>query len=86
MNSLVPNVPLTAGSIAVMHCMCRPAELGNESGIQNICYAPLSSPFRGPVTSKDCVLQSVWGWWQNDKSEFSYEDNEHLDKILQCSR
>lgn len=60
-------------------------ELGNESGIQNICYAPLSSPFRGPVTSKDCVLQSVWGWWQNDKSEFSYEDNEHLDKILQCS-
>ncbi|XP_026319568.1 NPC intracellular cholesterol transporter 1, partial [Hyposmocoma kahamanoa] len=39
--------------------------IGNESGIQNICYAPLSSPFDGPVTTDNCVIQSVWGWWHN---------------------
>ncbi|KAF9419459.1 hypothetical protein HW555_003959 [Spodoptera exigua] len=40
--------------------------LGNETGIQDICFAPLTSSFSGPIKPYDCVVQSIWGWWQND--------------------
>ncbi|PZC81097.1 hypothetical protein B5X24_HaOG213437 [Helicoverpa armigera] len=61
--------------------------LGNKTGIQDICYAPLTSSFSGPVTPNDCVVQSVWGWWQNniENFEFQEEDNAYLDTILKCS-
>ncbi|CAH0588864.1 unnamed protein product [Chrysodeixis includens] len=59
--------------------------LGNETGIQDICFAPLTSSFRGPVTPSDCALQSVWGWWQNDIDNFYEDDNDYLNTILQCA-
>ncbi|XP_050549780.1 NPC intracellular cholesterol transporter 1 isoform X2 [Spodoptera frugiperda] len=61
--------------------------LGNETGIQDICFAPLTSSFSGPIKPYDCVVQSVWGWWQNDISNFEAEeeDGEYLNTILKCS-
>ncbi|KAJ8715247.1 hypothetical protein PYW08_005228 [Mythimna loreyi] len=61
--------------------------LGNKTGIQDICFAPLTSAFSGPISPYDCVVQSVWGWWQNDIDNFEAleEDNEYLDTILRCA-
>ncbi|CAH2044145.1 unnamed protein product, partial [Iphiclides podalirius] len=71
----------------VLHLQNRIMALGNETKIQDICYAPLTSPFTGPVTADSCVVQSVWGWWQNSEEDFldSLEDNQYLDTVLSCS-
>ncbi|XP_041982247.1 NPC intracellular cholesterol transporter 1 isoform X2 [Aricia agestis] len=62
--------------------------LGNNSRIEDICFAPLTSPFRGPVTAGDCAIQSLWGWYGNDPDEVldSLEDNEYLRRILECTK
>ncbi|KAG7311994.1 hypothetical protein JYU34_001435 [Plutella xylostella] len=66
--------------------------LGNTTGIQDICFAPLSSPFTGPVTPDNCAIQSIWGWFQNDVEIFNETDvddqgNEinYLNKIIDCT-
>ncbi|CAB3230600.1 unnamed protein product [Arctia plantaginis] len=60
--------------------------LGNETGIEDICFAPLSSPFSGPVTPDQCAIMTVWGWFKNDVENFDTEDNSYLDTILACSK
>ncbi|CAG9788893.1 unnamed protein product [Diatraea saccharalis] len=59
-----------------------------STGIEDICFSPLSSPFTGPVTPDLCTVQSVWGWWGNDDADFisDLEDNAYLDKIIKCSK
>ncbi|KAJ0174474.1 hypothetical protein K1T71_009582 [Dendrolimus kikuchii] len=57
--------------------------LGNGTGLEQICFAPLSSPFRGPVTVKDCAVQTPFGWWQNDMSQF--KEATYLDRIIECT-
>lgn len=59
--------------------------LGNETGIQDICFAPLSTPFNGPTKPEDCAVMTVWGWFQNDADNFDTDDNSYLDTILSCS-
>nr|UZD10842.1 Niemann-Pick type C1 a [Mythimna separata] len=61
--------------------------LGNNTGIQDICFAPLTSSFNGPINPYDCVVQSVWGWWQNDIDKFEEVEanNEYLNTILNCA-
>ncbi|XP_061379170.1 NPC intracellular cholesterol transporter 1 isoform X2 [Danaus plexippus] len=61
--------------------------LGNETRIQDVCYAPMSSPFEGPVTPEQCGVMSVWGWWENnpDNVRDDLENNEYLSKILSCA-
>lgn len=51
----------------------------------------MSSTFRGPTELSDCVLQSVWGYFQDDLDTFNYESEDaqgfkvtYLDKFLQC--
>ncbi|XP_030025316.1 NPC intracellular cholesterol transporter 1 isoform X1 [Manduca sexta] len=56
--------------------------LGNETGIEDICFAPITSPFRGPTEPKDCAMQTVWGWWQNDIDNF--EEDTYLDHVAVC--
>ncbi|CAH2093182.1 unnamed protein product [Euphydryas editha] len=62
--------------------------LGNNTRIQDICFAPLSSPFSGPVTADNCAVQSIWGWYENDPDQVTdyLEDNEYLEKVLSCSK
>ncbi|XP_067002483.2 NPC intracellular cholesterol transporter 1 [Anabrus simplex] len=50
--------------------------LGQDEGkgLENICLAPLSSPFTGPVTVSDCVVQSIWGYYQDDIDTFNETD------------
>ncbi|CAO1305403.1 unnamed protein product [Diamesa tonsa] len=64
----------------------------NNGSLKDICFAPLSSPFRKePATTDDCAIQSVWGYFQDDMSDFEstdtdpngYETN-YLDKFLSC--
>ncbi|CAG4956215.1 unnamed protein product [Parnassius apollo] len=73
--------------LKVLDLQNRIMALGNETKIQDICFAPLTSSFTGPVTADKCVVQSVWGWWENDEEEFNdtLENNEYLDKVLSCS-
>ncbi|XP_053611074.1 NPC intracellular cholesterol transporter 1 isoform X2 [Plodia interpunctella] len=61
--------------------------LNNGVGIEDICFAPLSNDFTGPTTPEQCVVQSLWGWWENDAEEFELdiEDNKYLDKIASCA-
>ncbi|XP_053696589.1 NPC intracellular cholesterol transporter 1 isoform X2 [Sabethes cyaneus] len=60
-------------------------------GLKDICYAPLSSAYRGPIETEDCVVQSLWGYFQDDEDNFNAEDEDpqgypiiYLDKMLQC--
>lgn len=59
--------------------------------MEKICFAPLSSPFRGPVEVSDCVVQSIWGYFQDDQDKFEEEDTDtqgftinYLDTLLKC--
>ncbi|XP_075980245.1 Niemann-Pick type C-1a isoform X2 [Anticarsia gemmatalis] len=58
--------------------------LGNETRIEDICFAPLSSPYRGPVQAKDCSVMTPWGWFKNDKDNLDPDD--YLDTILRCTK
>ncbi|XP_066902030.1 NPC intracellular cholesterol transporter 1 homolog 1b isoform X2 [Halyomorpha halys] len=69
--------------------------LGSEdnSGLEKICYAPLTSTFTGPTAVKDCVLQSIWGYFQDDIETFedtSVDENgftvNYLDRIKDCTQ
>ncbi|XP_055920558.1 NPC intracellular cholesterol transporter 1 isoform X2 [Eupeodes corollae] len=66
--------------------------IGQEEGkgLEKICYAPLTAAYTGPVTTNDCVVQSLWGYFKDDLETFEetsdengYEIN-YLDTIYQC--
>lgn len=67
-------------------------QLGKESGVslEKICYAPMSSDFRGPVVTSDCVVQSIWGYFQDDMDTFENTDDDngfeinYLDHLAMC--
>ncbi|XP_034834594.1 NPC intracellular cholesterol transporter 1 isoform X1 [Maniola hyperantus] len=62
--------------------------LGNNTRIEDICFAPMTSPFTGPVTPDQCAVQSVWGWWQNERYnvEENLVNNAYLEDIIKCSQ
>jgi Niemann-Pick C1 protein len=62
--------------------------LQNTTAVEDICFAPLTSPFTGPVTPDKCTVQSIWGWWGNDAEELELdiEDNKYLDRVITCSK
>lgn len=60
-------------------------------GLENICYAPLTSSFTGPVTVDKCTIQSPWGWFQDDLSLLDEEEEDvdgylvnYLDHMMKC--
>lgn len=64
---------------------------GTDHSLERICFAPLSSDFRGPVEPSDCVVQSVWGYFQDDVDTFEEKDKDsqnntvnYLDRFRQC--
>ncbi|XP_033357113.1 NPC intracellular cholesterol transporter 1 isoform X5 [Bombus vosnesenskii] len=65
----------------------------NNFTLANICFAPLTSPFTGPPTVSQCVIQSIWGYWQDSVEAFDYttvdDDNftvNYLDHFRVCSQ
>lgn len=61
--------------------------------LEEICFAPLTSPFTGPTTTDKCVVQSVWGYFQNSEEIFNEtsEDPEgfvknYLDHFKACTQ
>lgn len=64
---------------------------GTDHSLDKICFAPLSSNFRGPVNTDDCVVQSIWGYFQDDVEKFEETDVDskgfnttYLDTIMKC--
>lgn len=61
--------------------------------LDQICYAPLYSSFTGDVNVSDCVIQNVWGWFQDDKENFEATDEDsnghtinYLNHLMKCFR
>ncbi|CAD7086055.1 unnamed protein product [Hermetia illucens] len=65
--------------------------VGKSDGIDlgEICNAPLRSNFR-PASISDCVIQSVWGYFQDSVEIFNQTDDidgfevNYLDHFVQC--
>lgn len=63
----------------------------DDGALKEICFSPLSSPEDEERDVERCVVQSVWGYFQNDLSifddtstdAFGYEEN-YLDRFLKC--
>ncbi|XP_012153839.1 Niemann-Pick type C-1a isoform X5 [Megachile rotundata] len=65
----------------------------NNYTLADICFAPLTSPFTGPPTASQCVIQSIWGYWQDSMDNFdstSVDDDNftvnYLDHFRVCSQ
>ncbi|XP_013179899.1 PREDICTED: Niemann-Pick C1 protein isoform X3 [Papilio xuthus] len=61
--------------------------LGNETKLEDICFSPLQSQFSAATTSSMCAVQSIWGWWGNDRRNLldDLEDDLYLEKVLSCA-
>nr|XP_034176148.1 NPC intracellular cholesterol transporter 1 isoform X4 [Osmia lignaria] len=65
----------------------------NNYTLAHICFAPLTGPFTGPPTVSQCVIQSMWGYWQDSLENFdstSVDDDNftvnYLDHFRTCSQ
>lgn len=62
-----------------------------SNGLDKICFAPLSAPYTGPPKVSDCVVQSLWGYFQDDVGTFEgtgidgngFQVN-YLDRLVKC--
>ncbi|XP_012286776.1 Niemann-Pick C1 protein isoform X2 [Orussus abietinus] len=43
----------------------------NNESLADICFAPMTSPFTGERTVSQCVVQSIWGYWQDSVERFN---------------
>lgn len=66
--------------------------MADNAGLDKICYAPMLLPGVTP-TVDDCVIQSIYGYFQNDMSKFlnSYVDSNnftvnYLNQLEDCLR
>ena len=68
-------------------------QLGEDegNGLEKICFAALHSPYTGPTQRSQCVVQSLWGYFQDDVDLFNdtSTDSEgftvnYLDHIMKC--
>ncbi|XP_015603900.1 NPC intracellular cholesterol transporter 1 homolog 1b [Cephus cinctus] len=78
--------------LAVYDLQSQIIEIGQDTGegLENYCYAPVTSEFTGGVTLSLCTVQSIWGYFQNNIQTFNatsisngYETN-YLDHIYKC--
>lgn len=79
-------------------CVCTNSHLiitalgeGTDHSLEKICFAPLTSEFTGPVQLKNCVVQSIWGYFQDQLEKFEEveEDSKgfnitYLDQLTKC--
>uniref|UniRef100_T1H0W5 NPC1 middle luminal domain-containing protein n=1 Tax=Megaselia scalaris TaxID=36166 RepID=T1H0W5_MEGSC len=77
--------------IEVLNLQQKILEIGAKegSGIEKICYAPLSSE-GVETTAENCVVQSLWGYFENDVERLDDSDEEngfnvtYLDQFHRC--
>ncbi|CAB3365569.1 Hypothetical predicted protein [Cloeon dipterum] len=96
------NGPITFGSVFNEEFMLKVFELqqaileiGQETneGLEHICYAPFAT---GKATRDQCIVQSVWGMWQDDPDKFNETNTEedgdkeyvvnYLDYLISCTQ
>lgn len=65
----------------------------DDGSLAQICYAPLVSSFTNPATIDKCVVQSIWGYFQDDVDTFDETDEDdngfelnYLDHLLKCMK
>lgn len=66
---------------------------GTEHAFENICFAPLRSKGQVDLSTDDCAVQSVWGYYQDDVEIFEESDEDdngfvvnYLDRFITCSQ
>lgn len=69
--------------------------IGNETGetLAEICFMPTSSPFSTEKSISKCVIQSIWGYYQDDLASFKANDTDpegyplnYLSHFLACKQ
>lgn len=76
----------------IYHAFCPiPAINASHGGLGDICFAPLRSAQNSGNDVNQCVVQSLWGYFQDDLDTFneSEEDSNgftvnYLDRMLKC--
>lgn len=63
----------------------------NGGALKDICFAPLSAPYRESAEIEDCAVQSIWGYFQDDLDTFNEAEPDkdgfmvnYLDRFLKC--
>lgn len=63
----------------------------NGGALKDICFAPLSAPYRKSAEIEDCAVQSIWGYFQDDLDTFNEAEPDkdgfmvnYLDRFLKC--
>lgn len=66
---------------------------GTDWGLDKICFAPLRSKGQTETDVGECVVQSIWGYYQDDEDNFDTTDTDangfetnYLDWFLACSQ
>ncbi|XP_063904619.1 NPC intracellular cholesterol transporter 1 homolog 1b isoform X3 [Zophobas morio] len=67
--------------------------VGTDHALEKICFAPLRSVGQVDTDVEECVVQSIWGYYQNDVTTFDetdvdpdgYETN-YLDFFVACAQ
>ncbi|XP_017791086.1 PREDICTED: Niemann-Pick C1 protein-like [Habropoda laboriosa] len=80
--------------LAVYDLQSKVVQLGQEDGegLERICYAPVQNDFSGPVTLDLCTVQSVWGYFLNNVTQFNQTDTtgqyevNYLDHLYKCAQ
>ncbi|KAF7992769.1 hypothetical protein HCN44_005113 [Aphidius gifuensis] len=62
----------------------------NNVSLSDVCFAPLADTFSKKVNINKCLIQSIWGYWQDNEQRFDrkkmrqgFELN-YLDYFMQC--
>lgn len=65
---------------------------GTDHSFDKICFAPLRMKGANKTNVEECVVQSIWGYYQNDMETFLETDEEdgfeinYLDKYFACTQ
>lgn len=65
---------------------------GTEHGLDKICFAPLRTKGQIDTDNSECVVQSIWGYYQDSLETFNETDTDgnyvvnYLDHFLACSQ
>ncbi|XP_049770366.1 NPC intracellular cholesterol transporter 1-like isoform X1 [Schistocerca cancellata] len=70
-------------------------QLGQDEGqgLEKICYAPLTEAGKPATHTSQCIVQSVWGYFQDDEEKFEEVDEDiegfevnYMDHIKMCTQ
>ncbi|XP_031351327.1 NPC intracellular cholesterol transporter 1 isoform X1 [Photinus pyralis] len=65
---------------------------GTDHSLDKICFAPLRPKDQTDTKSSECMVQSIWGYYQNDMDTFEESDEyknittNYLDHFAACSQ